>query len=514
METKIENLPKDTPSLQKMVIELLQEKKNLECKNEYLHHQLIKALQHRYGQKSEKASGQIELPLFDEAHAEESEALESEKADEEITIASYQRKKSGRRPLSKDLPREQIIHDLPESQKICPCGHQLHKIGEEKSEQLEIIPAKIKVLEHVRFKYACRGCEDGVKIAPLPPQPIPKSIAGPGLLAHVLVSKFEDHLPLYRQEHMWQRLGVDIPRATLCNWVLKCGELLSPLTNLLKDYIISSNYVHADETPVQVLKEDGKLATSKSYLWVYMTGPPEKPMIFYEYQPTRSGKVPTDFLGSFKGYLQVDGYPGYNTLRSREDVTVLGCWAHVRRKFVEIVKTTKESGKAQIAVNFIAKLYAVEKKAQHENFEPDKVVELRKEKSKPVLERFKEWLDDLAVRVPPKSALGLAMAYTLTHWGSFNVYLCNGNLNIDNNPCENKIRPFALGRKNWLFMGNARGANAAATIFSLIETAKANGLEAYYYLRHVLTKIPSCETEEQLRALLPHLCDEEGIRTK
>jgi len=506
MKTSIADLPQDTFRLQTMVMELLQEKKALESKNEHLHYQLLKALKQRYGKISEKSNhGQIELPIFDEATDENEEEIRL--AEAEITVAGHTRTKTGRKPLPKDLPREQIIHDLPPEQKICACGHALHQIGEDKSEQLEYIPSTIKVVEHLRLKYACRSCEEGVKTATLPKQPIPRSIATPGLLAHVVVSKFEDHLPLYRQEKIWQRIGVDIRRATLCNWVLKCGELVSPLINLLKQSITSDDYLHADETPVQVLDEEGRPASSKSYMWVYASGPPSKPLVIYEYQPTRKGQIPYEFLLDFKGYLQTDAYSGYNLLRERHDVVVLGCWAHARRKFFEIVKATKDTGKAQTALNFIAKLYEVEKKAREAELKSDDVFKLRQEKSKAILERFKIWLDDLVDRVPPKSPLGNAIAYTLTNWISLNVYLTNGYLRIDNNYVENKIRPFALGRRNWLFMGNAKGATAAANLLSLIESAKANGLEAYYYLRYIFTKIPSCETEEQLKELLPSLCD-------
>ena len=382
----------------------------------------------------------------------------------------------------------------------------MSRIGEEISEQLEFTPAVLKVLQHVRPKYACKSCEEGVKIAPVPVVILPKSIATPGLLAHILACKFEDHLPLYRQEQIWQRLGVELPRATLCNWVLKCGELFVPLVELLKEELLERNYVHADETTVQVLKEDGKTATSKSYMWVYLTGGVEKPILIYEYAPGRGAIFPTIFLERFKGYLQTDAYGGYNSLRAREDIKVLGCMAHVRRKFVEIVKRSNKKGKAHIAVTYISKLYAIEKQAREQNLTSEEIFELRQEKSKPILEKFKVFLDELVPRVPPKSAFGLAIAYALNAWIAINIYLEEGRLNIDNNPVENKIRPFALGRRNWLFMGNARGAKAAATIFSLIESAKANGLEAYYYLRHILSKLPSCKTKDDLRALLPHNC--------
>lgn len=468
-------------------------------------------LNDRYTPKTEKIkNGENPNPeepsLFDEAILTEEEQKEIEEEEALIEVPAHQRKKPGRKSLPKYLPREQVVHDLADHEKFCACGHELSHIGEESSEQLEFSPAVLKVLEHVRPKYACKSCQEGIKIAPVPVVIMPKSMATPGLLAHILACKFEDHLPLYRQEQIWRRLGVELSRATLCNWVLKCGELLVPLVELLKEELLERDYVHADETTVQVLKEDGKTAISKSYMWVYLTGGTDKPILIYEYAPGRGAIFPAIFLEKFKGYLQTDAYGGYNSLRAREDINVLGCMAHVRRKFVDIVKRSDKKGKANVTVTYISKLYAIEKQAKEKNLAPENIVALRQEKSKPILEKFKVFLDELAPKVPPKSAFGLAITYARNAWGSINIYLEDGRLNIDNNPVENKIRPFALGRRNWLFMGNARGANAAATIFSLIESAKANGLEGYYYLRHILNKLPSCHTKDELRALLPHNC--------
>jgi transposase len=494
---------------------LLKQTTELENIIHFLNDQIKKLLQERYGQKSEKIkNGENPNPnepsFFDEAILTEEER-EIKEEDEFVNVPEHPRKKPGRRRLPDTLPREQIIYDLAPYEKICSCGCELSQIGKQISEQLEFTPAILKVQEHIRLKYACKFCEEGVKIAPVPFQIIPKSIATPGLLAHVLCCKFEDHLPLYRQEKIWQRLGVELPRATLCNWVLKCGHLFAPLIELAKEELINRDYVHADETTVQVLKEPGKNATSKSYMWVYLTGGREKPILIYEYAPGRGGIFPSQFLEDFKGYLQTDAYGGYNVLRARENITVLGCMAHVRRKFIEIVKRTNKTGKAQVAVNYIAKLYAIEKSAREKNLTLDDIFKLRQEKAKPILEKFKVFLNELVPKVPPKSAFGAAISYALSNWVAINIYLENGMLNIDNNPVENKIRPFALGRRNWLFMGNSRGATAAAAIFSLIESAKANGLEGYYYLRHVLTKLPYCQSKEELRALLPHYCDPSEI---
>ena len=475
---------------------------------EILKFQLAKALQAKFGRQSEKHIDDRQLSLFDEADITDVE-LDLEKEDEEITVASYTKKKTGRKPLPKALPREQRIFDLKDEEKICKCGNCLEKFGEDKYEQLEYIPAEIKVIENIKYKYVCKKCEENIKIAKMPTQPIPKSIATASLLAHTLISKFENHLPLYRQEKIWQSFDIDLARSTLSNWVLKVGELLEPFIEKMKTYAINSNYVQADETTVQVLKEEGKLATSNSYMWVYRTGPPLKEVLIYEYQPSRHGIHPFNFLQGFIGYLQTDGYSGYNELSSLKHITHVCCMAHARRKFIEIVKASKKNGKAKIAIDFIAKLYKIEK--QIKDLPAIEKQQIRQEKAEPILRRYKKWLEDLLPSCPPKGPLAKAISYTLKLWKELNVYLNNGNLNIDNNLIENKIRPFALGRKNWLFMGNAKGAKAAANIYSIIQTAKANGLHTYNYLRFVLTKLPNIKNEQELENLLPHICKTEDI---
>lgn len=413
-----------------------------------LEHQLKNALQFRFGRKSEKSSSP-QLALFDEPllNTEEEKAVVA--ADAEITVASFSRKTgSGRKPLPKDLPREQIIHDLLDAEKICACGSALHKMGEDRSEQLEFIPAQVKVLEHIRYKYACRSCCEGVKVAPLPPQPIPKSIAAPGLLAHVLVSKYNDHIPLYRQEHILQRYEIDIARSTLCHWVLRCGELFQPLIDLMKQQIIHHHYLCVDETPVQVLTEKGKAKLSNSYMWSYLTGPPENRLILYDYQSSRAGVAVTTFLEDFTGYLQTDGYAGYHTLQAKVAIKAVGCWAHARRKFVEIIKANKKARKAADAVNLIKQLYAIESEAKVQQLTIEGTQQLRQEKAKPILERFKLWLEETLKIVPPQSPIAKAIQYTLNQWNSLITYIEHGELMIDNNAVENAIRPFALGRKN------------------------------------------------------------------
>jgi len=434
--------------------------------------------------------------IFDEVFEEEDE--ETSEDSEEAPG-----KKKGRKPLPKNLPRRREIHDLSEAEKICSCGCMLQKIGEEVSEKLDYIPAQATVIEVVRFKYACKSCEEGVKISPVPPQAIPKGIPTAGLLAYVLTSKFVDHLPLYRQSTMFQRLGVHISRATMSGWVLKCGDLLSPLRDLLKDQIVSDTYVRADETTVQVLQEITRKDTTKSYMWVYLTGSHKKFAIVYEYQQTRAGAGPEEFLKNFTGYLQTDAYSGYNGVTKKEGNTAVGCWGHARRKYVDVVKMfPHKPGKAAEIVGVIKGLYKIEEEMKERKLTPEEVKIIRQEKSKPILEELKKQLQKLILLVPPKNPLAEAIGYTLNNWKALIVYLEDGRLDIDNNAAERAIRPFAIGRKNWLFMGNPKGAEAAAVIYSLIETAKGNGIEPYKYLRYLLQTIPSI-APENLESLLP-----------
>jgi transposase len=486
---------------------LNEDNKNLKEENSQLHMVIRYLRQQQFGRKSEKMGGDLPLlpafqNLFDEPGIDpkdEPEAAAEQSVDQEKTPAK-KKKKGGRRPLPKDLPREVIIHDLPEDKKTCACcGDQMQKMGEETSEQLDLIPALLRVLVHVRNKYACKSCEEGVTLAPLPAQPIPKSIASSGLLANVLVSKYADHLPLYRQSQMWGRLGIDISRSTMSGWVLKCGDLLEPLVDLLRLSIIKSDYVRADETTLQVLAEPNRKATDGSYMWVFMTGSSKNPSIVYRYDPARKGAVAAEFLSGFKGHLQSDAFSGYK-LVCKDGITSVGCWAHARRKFVDIVKIVKKPGKAAEAVAIIGKLYDIERYAKENNLPPEKVKELRHEKSKPVLDLFRKWLDDHVGRVPPKNPLCAAMKYSLNNWAELTRYLDDGRLDIDNNACERAIKPFAVGRKNWLFSGNDVGAKASAVIFSLIQTCKANNVEPYTYLKHVLENI---HTTDDLTSLLP-----------
>jgi transposase len=407
----------------------------------------------------------------------------------------------------------EVIHELPENERHCPHdGSLLTEIGEVTSEQLDIVPARIQVIRHIRKQYACR-CGQCIKTAALPPQPIPKSMASPGLLAHITVSKYQDALPLYRQETILNRIGVDLPRATLANWMIQAGGLIQPLINLLRDRLLSYDILQMDETPVQVLKEPGKTAQSKSYLWLQRGGPPDQPVVLYDYDPGRGAGVPKRLLDGFQGYLQTDGYDGYNAVVAVNGLTHVGCMAHARRKFDEAVKAqgkNRQRGKAHRGLALIQKLYRIEKQAR--KLTPDARHDYRQRHAWPILDELRAWLDEALPQVPPTSATGRALNYLHSEWDKLIRYLDDGRLEIDNNGAENAIRPFVLGRKNWLFSASVKGVKASANLYSLIETAKANGLEPYAYLRHLFTELPKAETAEAIEVLLPGNLDTGQIR--
>ncbi|UEO00456.1 IS66 family transposase [Acidiferrobacter thiooxydans] len=483
---------------------------------EHLQEQLNLAIARRYGARSEKGPSP-QRGLFDEAEVEaEREALAAEEPPAvESVVAGHIRKARGyRKPLPAALPRVDIIHELPEDERRGPDGQPMRVIGEEISEQLDIVPATIRVLRHVRLKYGW-GDEDGesgVKIAPLPPQPLPKTMASPGLLAHIVVSKYQDALPLYRQEQILTRIGVDLPRATLARWMVGVGtDLIQPVINLLRDRMLAHGTLSMDETPTQVLKEPGKSPQSQSYLWVQRGGPPEAPtlwaawpIILFDYDPSRSQEVPLRLLEGFQGILQTDGYAGYYAAVRAQGLIHAGCLAHARRRFDEVIKSQgkhRKKGLAEEALVQIQKLYAVEKAARA--MSPAERQRHREIHARPVWDTLRTWLTVHRPGVPPQSALGRALTYLANEWDKLVVYLTDGRVPIDNNATENALRPFCLGRRNWMFSDTVAGAQASANLYGLIETAKACGLEPYHYLRRIFTDLPKARTLEDIEALLP-----------
>ena len=520
MNFDVTTLPNDADALKRIItdiqgnfIGLQKEFEGLQLRYDKETGLLLEQIRHlRYklfGTKSEKADDHVTLPLFD---MPEPEAEPSEPEDK-VEIPAHTRKKRGRKPLPAELPRVDVVHDIPEDEKICGCGCELSRIGEEVSEQLDIVPAKIQVIRNIRPKYACRQCEgvedEGptVKIAPVPPQIIPKSIVTPSVLAHILTGKFVDAMPFYRQERQLERLGIEISRTSMCNWAMKAADACIPLLNLLQDEVLDGFLINIDETTVQVLAEPGRDPTQKSYMWIFRRGDSEKSALIYQYHPTRSGDVAAVFLRGYKGYVQTDGYAGYNFLDSEQDIEHIGCWAHARRKFKDVVKAQgknrKKTGSADVALNYIGRLYRIEKEAQKKELKPEEIYRERQQKSTPILDDFKKWLMKRSTHTPPKGLLGKAISYALKQWDRLVGYLQDGRLSMDNNAAENCIRPFVIGRKNWLFSGTPEGAAASAVLYSLVETAKANGLEPYSYFRYIFEKLPMAETLEDLEALLP-----------
>jgi transposase len=494
---------------------------HFEVENNILREQVRHLRAKLFGRKTEK-----DLHVQDDGQGllfNEAEAFSSvEEVKEDIEIKAHKRKKRGRKPLPADIPRIDVIHDLSEEEKVCACGCIKSRIGEEVSEQLDMIPAKIQVIRNIRYKYVCKNCEGveadeaAVTIAPLPEQIIPKSMATPGLLAHIITAKFVDALPFYRQEGQFSRLGIDIPRSTMCGWAIKLADRCEPLLELLNKEIRSGPLINIDETTVQVMKEPNRSNKTKSYMWIFRGGDPDKPVLVYQYHPTRSGDVVSEYLDGYKGYVQSDGFSGYDFLDHNQEIIHVGCWAHVRRKFVDVVKASGKrksvkgrTGNAEIAIDYIRRLYAIEKNAKDQELGYEELYEERQKYAKPILDEFKGWLDEISPKTPPKGLLGKAISYALGQWDRLVRYIDDGRLRPDNNLAENAIRPFVVGRKNWLFSGHPNGARASAALYSLIETAKANNLEPYSYLRYLFDRLPHAKSEDDYVALLPNRLDKE-----
>jgi transposase len=464
----------------------------------------------RFGRKSERFADE-QAWLFNEAELTAAEVSEVEA--ETIEVPAHARRKAGRKPLPDHLPVEEIVHDLADDQKVCPhdATHTMVEIGRETSEKLRFIPAEVVRERHIRPKYACPTCKQGVRTAPVPPQAIPKSLATPSLLAQVATAKYVDGLPLYRQEKIFARLGIELPRATLAHWMVRMGDLVEPLIERIRREIREGEVVQCDETPFQVLKEPGKRAESTSYLWVLRGGRLGHPLLLYEYDPSRSGEVPKRLLRGFQGVLQTDGYEGYAAIGREPGVVHVGCWAHARRKFDEALrgqrskkkaKPDAKQSRARQALTQIQALYAIERTLKEAS--PEERQRVREERSRPVVEKLRGWLDASLGTLPPQTLTGKALAYLDHQWPKLVRVLDDGRVPLDTNAVENAIRPFVVGRKAWLFADTMAGARASANLYTLIETAKANGLEPWRYLNLLFAHLPAVERPDQLARLLPH----------
>lgn len=483
-----------------------QEKATLLIQLKQLIEQITLARKARFGSSSEKST---QADLFNEPEAlTDNDDQSVESATPVVEDAKLLSKPRGKRsPLPTALPRIEIIHDLESVDQQCACGCAMQRIGEQVSEQLDIIPMQVRVIRHVRLTYACRCGDTAPKTAAMPAQPIPKSNASPSLLAMLLTVKYVDGLPLHRFERVLNRHAIDIPRQTLARWVMQCGDLLQPLHNLMRDHLLGHDIIHCDETVVQVLKEPDKPTNSHSYMWVQVGGTVQQPVILFDYDAHRSQEVPLRLLEGWHGYLMTDGYTGYNRVVEQPGVIHLCCLAHARRKFREAkaVQPKGKVGKADMALSQIAKLYAVE--AAYKDATPEERYQQRQAQSVPILNTLRSWIDEGLQQISKKSKLGEALHYMDRYWSKLTGYTADGRLPIDNNRAENAIRPFVIGRKNWLFSDTPRGAHASALVYSLVETAKANGLEPYAWLSHVLTQLPRAQTVAEIEALLPWRVD-------
>jgi len=499
-----DNLPNDAAALQQMLLRTMAQldatQEQLAVKEHELQrvrHWLEQLLRHRYGQKRERVDeNQLFLFAVEIASLRQDPPREPKPAhDPRPAPAGH-----GRQRLPKSLERRRVVFDLAAGERQCPeCQNELRHIGEEVSERLEYVPASLHVIEEACQKYACtKGCT--VVTAAKPPAPVEKGMAGPGLLAHVAVSKYGDHLPLHRQESIFARQGVELSRKTMCDWMRQCAELVTPLFDLMKDRALSSKVVQTDDTPVPVL--DPELPhTRKGRIWTYV-GDSAHPYTVYDYTPNRSRAGPDEFLKEFRGYLQADAYSGYDEIYkdAERGVTEVACMAHARRKYFEA--QSSDVMRSMVMLAYMHLLYDVEREAREGGLGAVQRHALRQARSVPILADIKAYLDRERPQVLPKSPIGQAIGYTLSNWDALVRYCQDGDLEIDNNGAERSLRGVAVGRRNWTFFGSDTGGHTAAVLTSLIATCKRHHIDPFAYLRDVFQRI-SAHPKNQLAELLP-----------
>ncbi len=491
---------------------LRNEVRMLKAQCDLLTERLNARIRQLFAAKSEARGSDQRDFFFNEAEALAPDAAISSKPaageDEEVEIKGHKRAKRGRKPLDPNLPRETVRIELPEADRRCPHdGAALVEIGVEASEQYHVIPQQVRVLRTERVKYACPCCDHGMRTAALPPRIVPKGVLSEATLAWVITSKYQDALPLYRQAALLARFGGEISRNTLAANVIACGQAVQPIINLMRDALFEQNVIHGDETEVQVLKEPGRAAQRKSYMWMQATasGPPIR---LFAYGPTRSGAFAKDLYAGIRPgtVLLTDGYDGYDAMATAYKLVHHGCWVHARRGFVKALDAlpkqarTREQPAAQM-IEAIAELYRLETAAK--DFAIEERLQMRREQSSRVLQRIESLLLAHQHTVVPGSELGKALFYLASQWPKLVRFLERGDVGLDNNVCENALRPFVIGRKNWLFSDTVAGAKASANLYSLIETAKACGIEPYDYLREIFLRLPVAKTADDYEALLP-----------
>jgi transposase len=532
-ESSLAQLPDDIDALKALISardvalverdkKLAERDKKITILEEYV--RLLKS--QRFGKSSERFVSDLQESLFNEAEQlDDEEPAEVEAGDvAEVDSASTapdsndteQKARPGRRKLPAHLPRVKVIHKLPQGERQCPCGCQMEVFDEAISEQLCIIPADLYVIQHCRQKYRCTACEDKAPVtAPMPAQPFPKSNASPELMANVVVSKFLDGLPFYRQEQIWKRVDIDLPRATLARWSIEAGNLAQPLINLLREHQWASNVMHIDETPVQVLKEPDKPPEGNKYFWVTASGPPNKPIYLFHYDPSRGSAVADALLEGFRGTVISDDWSVYARVCEKRQLTHIACNDHARRKFDEALKAEPKNksgkmSKAAMALNYYQKLYAIERKIQDKS--PEERQRIRQTEGMPLWDQFIKWMGTHIHKTTPESKFGKALNYAYKLREKLRFYSETGHLPMSNQVAENAIRPFAIARKNFLFYDTPKGASASANLYSLIMTAKSHGLDPFYYLAHVFKHQPRAKTVEDVEKLLPWNVDIEQLK--
>jgi len=510
MKFNANSLPNDPEQLKQMLLELQQRmdeelalKDNELVEKDLAYQALLERynlkLANEYGKKSEKMPGADEV--FNEVELvldEHDKKLLADSNSDAIT-----KTKPKRKPLPQALPRKEVVVDIDDGDKVCDCCQSpLHKMGESSSEALEFVPAHIKVIKTIRPKYTCRHCERNgiesvVKTALMPATPIPKSIATPSLLSQIISCKYQFGLPLNRQETMFADIGLELSRQTMSSWMLRSAQLLEPLYMRLKEVLLAEPAIHADETPLKVIKAE----KATSYMWVYCCGSDRRSektnIVLYDYHNSRAAQCTIDFLDGYQGYMHVDGYKAYGLTEAK----LIACLAHIRRKFVDAKKihAKAKTGKVDVVLNLIGKLYGIEQRIKEKSSE-DKF-NIRQSHAKPIVKELHHWLIKHKDKIPPKSKLGEAISYSINQFDKFQRYLEDGRLSIDNNRAERAIKPFVIGRKAWLFSNTCNGAHASAILYSIVETAKANGLVVHDYISQCLQHI--AEQPNNLEPLLP-----------
>ena len=498
--------------LEETILKQKAEIDELKRKLEHMNEVFANAQRARFGQSSEKNTYvlQEQTSLFNEAESSQDHKAEEPKPDTIFVEAHERKKKRSQAEMLNHLPEEEVLLEVPEDQLVCSkCGGKMKPIGKKfLRHEMQIIPKQTKLLAYYAVTYACDSCEKNTGFAHIisvkPPVPLMKhSLASPSTVAYIMTQKYVDGLPLARQEKIWAREGVSLSRATMANWVIQCSEVwLKPLYRHMKQELLTHSVIHADETVVQVLKEDNKPATSESRMWLYASAALLKHQVrLFEYQPDRSGKRPESFLRGFTGWLITDGYAGYNQVQG---VTHCGCWAHARRKWREAMPdgATVKTSKAAVGFQYCNKLFAEERKCVL--YKPEYRKEYRQNRALPLLEEYFAWLN--TVHPEKGSKLEEAVRYSINQKQPLCAFLDKAEVPISNNLAENAIRPFTLGRKNWLFCDTPKGAEASAVVYSLVESAKANGIEPFAYLQHVLVQLPyfgKSPSHEELETLMP-----------